>query len=162
MPAWLLLLGALAAGQATRSPTPTPAPSPPPAETLLQYVHVLLDGVPAEGTVVSGEGGRTLFQACLPWSDSRYGSRVQAVLLHFDLPGLSPLAPRRTAFAILFDDGTHGDDVAGDGLYQLLDADDSIGCGRAFLPAGTYAYVFQCVLRDGRPCGQKSVRVDRR
>lgn len=144
------------------SPFPTPVPPPrPPVEVRLRYVHVLLDGMPAEGTTVSGERGRALFQACLDGADLGQGSRAPSVLLHYDVPGVVGLSMRRTGVVPCFDDGTHGDDVAGDALYQYLDVDDEIGCGRALMPGGAYLYGFQCLSPDGRPCGQATVRVHR-
>ena len=81
--------------------------------------------------------------------------------LSFDLPGMAQGMMRRTGDATCYDDGTHGDDVAGDGMYHRADADDAMGCGGAGSPMGTYGYTFHCTATDGQSCGDVTVTVNR-
>jgi len=45
---------------------------------------------------------------------------------------------------LCYDDGTHGDDIAGDGIYHFVDPDNDIGCHGIGAPRGEYRYEFWC------------------
>ena len=45
---------------------------------------------------------------------------------------------------LCYDDGTHGDDIPGDGLYHFMDPQNQIGCHGYDAPRGEYQYHFWC------------------
>lgn len=63
---------------------------------------------------------------------------------------------------LCYDDGTHGDDVPGDGIYSFMDPDDDIGCGRFHAPPGDYQYEFWCEDIYGQRSETVSVSIQRK
>jgi hypothetical protein len=61
-----------------------------------------------------------------------------------------------------YDDGTHGDAVAGDGIYHYMDPNDRIGCHGLNAPAGEYHYTFWCEDVYGQRSNTVSVEINRR
>jgi len=59
----------------------------------------------------------------------------------------------------LFDDGTHGDPVAGDGIYCLEDFDGQYGFHHHNSPHGEYHYDFWGVHHDGSQSNHMDVAV---
>lgn len=62
---------------------------------------------------------------------------------------------------LCYDDGTHGDDMPGDGVYHYMDPDDQIGCHGANAPMGDYHYTFWAEHMNGRRSNTVSVTVVR-
>jgi hypothetical protein len=62
---------------------------------------------------------------------------------------------------LCYDDGTHGDDIAGDGIYHYMDPDDAIGCHGIDAPPGEYHYTFWCEDIYGQRSNTASVTVVR-
>jgi hypothetical protein len=59
----------------------------------------------------------------------------------------------------LYDDGTHGDHVPGDGLYCLEDFDGEYGFHQAGSPHGEYHYDFWGEHHDGSQSNHRNVTV---
>jgi len=121
--------------------------------------HVYVGGNMADGQVVQGARGQTLLEARM--SDAGHLGNIRQVMVRYDLPGMGGGMMRRTGQQLCYDDGTHGDAVAGDGVYHFMDADDMIGCGGANSPMGDYQYHFSCDLSDGTHSGETTVTVRR-
>jgi hypothetical protein len=62
---------------------------------------------------------------------------------------------------LCYDDGTHGDDIAGDGIYHFMDPDDAIGCHGIGAPRGEYHYEFWCEDVYGQQSNVASVHIVR-
>ena len=155
----LLTLGIIGAGCSSGNPV---APDPiATSANAIESAHVLVGGVPVEGTVMRGEHGGTLFQVRLRDHDAQSLANVRQVMLQYDVPA-GGMMPNRRGDALCYDDGTHGDDLAGDGVYHRVDDDGGMGCGRIGSPAGTYTYTFQCTLMSGASCGEMMLNVVKR
>jgi hypothetical protein len=155
----LLVLGIVAVGCSSQNPV---GPGSPAANAnAIEAAHVLVAGVPVEGTVMMGEHGTTRFEVRMRDRDAGSLSNVRQVMLRYDVPAAG-MMHGRTGDTLCYDDGTHGDDVAGDGIYHRLDEDGSMGCGHAGAPAGTYSYTFQCAMVSGDSCGEMMLSVTRR
>jgi hypothetical protein len=121
--------------------------------------HVYVGGTLVDGQVVRSAMGRTMFEARL--SDPARRGDVRQVMMRYNIPGMGGSMMRRSGEQICYDDGSHGDDIAGDGIYHLMDEDDRMGCGRSDSPMGDYEYFFRCELNDGSHAGEVSVVVKR-
>ena len=156
----LMLLALGIVGAACSSGNPVAPDLTATTANAIDSAHVLVGGVPVEGTVMRGEHGGTLFQLRLRDRDAQSLANVRQIMLQYNVPA-GGMMPNRRGDALCYDDGTHGDDMAGDGVYHRID-DGTMGCGRTGSPAGTYAYTFQCTLMSGAPCGAMMVSVTRR
>lgn len=155
----LLALAITAVGCSSGSPV---APGNPAASAnAIETAHVLVAGVPVEGTVMMGTHGTTLFEARMRDRDAQNLANVGQVMLRFDVP-VGGMMPNRVGDALCYDDGTHGDDIAADGVYHRLDEGGMMGCGQAESPSGTYSYRFQCTMTSGASCGEMMLSVTRR
>jgi hypothetical protein len=63
---------------------------------------------------------------------------------------------------LCYDDGTHGDDVPGDGTYHFMDPSEDIGCHGVQAPSGEYQYEFWCEDVFGRQSNVASVTIVRK
>jgi len=63
---------------------------------------------------------------------------------------------------LCYDDGTHGDDIPGDGIYHYMDPDNQIGCHGTGAPTGEYRYTFWCEDIYGQRSNDLSITVVRR
>jgi hypothetical protein len=61
-----------------------------------------------------------------------------------------------------YDDGTHGDDMPGDGVYHYMDPENQIGCHGAGAPPGEYHYSFWCEDFQGQRSNTATVTIVRR
>jgi hypothetical protein len=142
----LLVLFVLAACDSNNNPV---APIGTTANSI-ETAQVLVNGTPAQNGVVRGEAGQTMFQIHLQERDALHLEMVEHCEVRYDRPGgMGAMSPHRQGQALCYDDGTHGDGTPGDGIYHYLDSDDTIGCGRAGMPVGEYAYQFHCQFNDG-------------
>lgn len=144
-----LLLAAFAAcggGGAGSSPT-----APETRTLALTEASILVDGQPVstDGTFHHDHGGgspagATRFEARLTQEGRPApGYRVQ---VQFERPG--GMMHRSGSF-FLYDDGTHGDHVPGDGLYCLEDPDGAYGFHHMGAFHGQYHYDFCGLYGDG-------------
>jgi hypothetical protein len=58
-----------------------------------------------------------------------------------------------------YDDGTHGDAVAGDGTYSYMDADGHIGPHYETCTSGLYTYIFHGTDMTGQHTNSVDLRV---
>lgn len=104
-----------------------------------------------------GAGGSTRFEAEMMSNGSREPSAT--VWMQYDRPmGMNMM--RHTGRLELYDDGTHGDHVAGDGLYCFEDSEGDYGCHAARAKAGEYLYEFYGFDDDGHESNHMTVRVN--
>jgi len=142
----VLFLAVFAAGCA--SPT---TPSEPIPEPLLPALVLTGAQVSVEGQVVNGQtmqpgqmgGGSTFFQATLTGPNGpAVGDTVQ---VQYQRPGGGMGQGHMgggEGFLYLYDDGTRGDPVAGDGIYCFDDQQGLFGLHMQNAPHGQYHYEF--------------------
>jgi hypothetical protein len=129
------------------SPTASEAPELDPTSSVLTLTGAQ---VVVEGQVVNGQtmhagqthGNATLFQATLtgPNGGPAPGHTVQ---VQYHTPGGGSGGMMNGAgLMTLYDDGTHGDPVAGDGTYCYADEDGHYGFHMPWAPPGQYHYEF--------------------
>lgn len=131
-------------------------------ELMMTSADVLVAGQSvAGGTFMQGhgEGDSTRFEAQL-MSDGQ-PAPGQMVWLEFDRPMMGGNGMMRHTNRIqMYDDGTHGDRVAGDGTYCLEDFAGDYGCHREDAEPGEYHYEFYGVhATDGHETNHMTVSV---
>ena len=130
----------------------------PTAQLTLSNVTVSIGGQPVNGqTIQHGymQGTNTFFQAMLHEGD--HPALGQTVQVKYQWPGGMGMGMmNQQGIVTLYDDGTHGDWQAGDGIYCLEDLQHQAGfCGQG-APNGTYHYEFW----GEHHAGQQSNHVD--
>lgn len=133
----LLILVAACSDSSSQSPT-APGPSP----LVLQSASVSIDGQNVTNGTWNHQGhaaASTRFEARL----HQDGMPVtgQWVYVDFDRPQGMGMMQHNGRFQ-LYDDGTHGDHVPGDGLYCLEDFDMHYGFHHGDAPHGEYHYEY--------------------
>ncbi len=150
----VLTLGACSSGSDSSSPT-----DPANAELTMTSADVLVSGQSVAGQTFSqghGEGSSTRFEAELMLNGQM--APGQMAWLEFDRPmGMGMM--HHTGRVQLHDDGTHGDRVAGDGIYCLEDFKGDYGCHRADAEPGEYNYEFYGEHQDGHESNHMTVKV---
>lgn len=147
-PLAILVIALAACGGDGGSSSPT---APADRTLVLSEASILVDGqvVPPDGTFRHNHGrasapAATRFEARLLEDGApAVGRRVQ---VSFERPG--GMMHRSGSF-FLYDDGTHGDHVAGDGLYCLEDPDGAYGFHHMGAAHGEYHYDFCGLYPDG-------------
>jgi hypothetical protein len=66
-----------------------------------------------------------------------------------------------TGSVYCYDDGTHGDNVPGDGVYHYMDPQNQIGCNGYNAHPGEYNYSFYCEDIHGQRSNPVSVKINR-
>ncbi len=148
----LTLPWALACGGGS-SPT-----EPPGAALRLTQASVLVDGNLMNGMTVSmnhGSGGPTRFEATLQTVSGRPAAG-RSVRVSYTRPG--GMMMNRGEFT-LYDDGTHGDHIAGDGIYCFEDWGWQYGCAGNGMYPGEYHYEFYGMHHDGAHSNHVNVQV---
>ena len=153
----LLSLVSCSSGSDSSSPTNPTNPS-----LVMTSADVLVSGQSVAGGTFPqghGESSSTRFEAELKWDGQP--APGQMVWLEFDRPmGMGHGMMRHTDRVQMYDDGTHGDRVAGDGIYCLEDFAGDYGCHRADSEPGEYHYEFYGVhAADGNETNHMSVMV---
>lgn len=116
-------------------------------ELMVTSASVLVDGQPVNGQTFRrgfGAGSSTRFEAQLMTGDGT-PAPGQMMWLEYDLPqamGMGMGMGHHVGRIALYDDGTHGDRVAGDGLYCFEDLVGDYGCHGADAELGEYHYEF--------------------
>lgn len=111
------------------------------SEVAVTNASVMVNGQIVNGQTlprVHGQGGTTRFEASL-----MLGGRPapgQVVRVRFDRPG--PGMMNTTGTFSLYDDGTHGDRMPGDGIYCYEDTAGQYGCHSEDAQPGQYHYDF--------------------
>lgn len=138
---------------------PTSRPNPP----AITSAEILVHGQSVQGVVTRGTDAPALFRVRVHAPGGL--PTIQRVVLSYTQPGANHHGRsmmggfRGTVFC--YDDGTHGDDVAGDGIYHFMDPDDAIGCHGVGAPPGDYHYEFWCEDVFGQRSSVRSVTVTR-
>lgn len=129
----------LAIGCSSDSATPT---APTRSDLFMTSANILVNGQSVNGlTVARGQGGSTRFEAQLLTRPDSTPTSPPMMWLEFGRPQGMGMA-RDTGRVQLFDDGTHGDQVTGDGLYCFEDIAGDYGMHTASAPMGEYHYEF--------------------
>jgi hypothetical protein len=154
---------ALAVSCSDSSSSPTASTGRPQAPTVTDP-EVLVGGVPMSGLAAVSGDESSLFRI-RPHAPGGLSS-IRQVTLHYQQPGPNHHGGgMMTSFSgtvLCYDDGTHGDEVPGDGIYSFMDPDDDIGCGRFHAPSGEYQYQFWCEDVYGQRSETVSVVIERR
>jgi hypothetical protein len=162
----LLTVVAMAAGFAACSDQPTSmmGPTSRPGPPSVSDAQVLVQGRAVQGVVVEGTDDPTLFRVRVHAPGGL--STIQRVSLRYTQPGSNhhggPMMGGFGGTVYCYDDGTHGDDIAGDGIYHFMDPQDAIGCHGIGAPSGEYHYEFWCDDIYGQQSNVASVTVTRR
>lgn len=125
--------------------------------------HVLVGGVSVHGIVTEGTDEPSLLEVRVH-APSGLPS-IQRVVLQYSQPGPNhhggPMMGGFRGTALCYDDGTHGDDIAGDGIYHFMDPDQNVGCHGVGAPPGEYQYSFWCEDIYGQRSNTASIRITR-
>jgi hypothetical protein len=117
-------------------------PGPP----TVSNAAVIVGGVAVQGRVTGGTGETALFRVRVHAPEGP--STVQRVVMQYVQPGPNhhggPMIGGYQGTVLCYDDGTHGDDIAGDGYYHFMDPQNQIGCHGYDAPRGNYEYHFWC------------------
>jgi hypothetical protein len=130
--------------------------------------QVLVAGQAIQELVVDGTDEPSLFRVRVHAPGGL--STVQRVVLRYAQPGRNhhhggPGGPMMGGFGgtiLCYDDGTHGDDVPGDGTYHFMDSEEHIGCHGVDAPSGEYHYEFWCEDVFGQQSNVASVTIVRK
>jgi len=141
--------------------TPT---SPDIAEIALQLINpqVMVNGQSVNGqSIQMGQmvGTSTFFQATL--MDAGGPAPGRTVQVQYQVPHHGPgmMGTPGQGTMVLYDDGTHGDPVAGDGTYCLDDTQGQYGMHMATAPMGQYHYEFFGIGHDEQQTNHMNVTV---
>ena len=124
---------------------------------------VLVNGAPVQGKVTQGTGDSALFrvQVTAPGGLANVGR----VVMQYNQPGPNhhggSMMGGYNGTVDCYDDGTHGDDMPGDGIYHYMDPDDQIGCHGDNAPMGEYHYSFWAEGTNGQRSNTASVVIVR-
>lgn len=158
-----LAIALLVLGSCSDSPSPTSSSSVSMAPTVSNPA-VLVGGVPVRGHVAEGTGERALFRVRVLAPSGL--QTVERVLLQYSQPGPNHHGGRMMGgfrgTVLCYDDGTHGDDIPGDGVYHFMDPEDDIGCHGLDAPPGEYHYSFWCEDIYGRRGNTASLTIVRK
>lgn len=155
----LFALSMVACSSGSDDGNPT-SPSNP--DLVMTSADILVSGKSVAGGTFSqghGEDSSTRFEAELMQNGQL--APGQMVWLTFDRPmGGGHGMMRHTDRVQMYDDGTHGDRVADDGIYCLEDFAGDYGCHRADAEPGEYHYEFYGVdATDGHETNHMNVTV---
>lgn len=156
----LFALGAIAcSGDGPATTAPTSAPDAP----TVSNAEVLVAGQSIQGLVIEGTDEPSLYRVRVHAPGGL--STVQRVVLRYSQPGPNhhggPMMGGYRGTVLCYDDGTQGDDIAGDGIYHFMDPDDDIGCHGINAPRGEYHYEFWCEDAFGQQSNVASVTIVR-
>jgi len=155
-PVWTMLLLTSMTPLLACSGSPT---SPTDIAMRLRQPSVMVGGTVMNGMTVSrdhGDGQPTRFEARLETADGRPASG-NSVIVRYTRPG-GMMMTNQGQFT-LYDDGTHGDHIAGDGIYCFEDWDIQYGCAGYGMVAGDYHYEFYGQHGDGTQSNHMNVTV---
>jgi hypothetical protein len=134
----VLALAASCNGDGISSPT-----APRTALVVLESATVSVGGQVVNGMTLPrghGQGASTRFEAKIVDAQGR-PMTGQTVSVRYQRPQGTGMMSS-TGTMMLYDDGTHGDRVPGDGIYCYEDWAGDYGCHTASSPMGQYHYEF--------------------
>lgn len=142
----MLLLVVVSFAACSDDPSVITGSSAMPGAPTVSDAAVMVGGVSVQGIVAGGTGERALFRVRVHAPGG--SSTVQRVVLQYQQPGPNhhggPMMGGYQGTVLCYDDGTHGDDIAGDGFYHFTDPQNQIGCHGHGAPRGEYEYHFWC------------------
>ncbi len=145
------------------SPGPMAPNSMTPIAPVVSNPKVIVNGNVVQGRVNSGNGEPSLFQIRVVAPQGL--STVARVVMQYAQPGPNhhggPMSGGFRGTVLCYDDGTNGDDVAGDGLYHYFDPQSRIGCHGIGAPRGDYEYHFWCEDIFGQSSNTETVTITR-
>jgi hypothetical protein len=150
----LALVAACDGGDASSPTAPSSAPF------ALSSATVSVSGQVVNGMTLPrghGEGASSRFEARMVDLQGRPVTGPTVSVRYQRPQGMGMMSSSGTI--MLYDDGTHGDRVPGDGLYCYEDWAGDYGCHAASSPMGQYHYEFWGQDRDGRRCDPLTVTV---
>jgi hypothetical protein len=125
--------------------------------------QVLVGGVPVQATVSRGTDQPSLFRVHV--QAPRGIATIRRVVLQYSQPGPNhhggSMMGGFSGTVLCYDDGTHGDDIPGDGIYHYMDPENQIGCHGMNAPPGDYQYHFWCEDVFGQKSNTATVTVNR-
>lgn len=141
----------------------TTSPTAMPAAPTVHDAQIIVAGHSVQGLIVQGTNEPSLFRVRV---DAPAGlATIERVVLRYYQPGRNhrrgPMMGGFGGTVLCYDDGTHGDDIPGDGIYYFMDPDEAIGCHGTEAPVGEYHYEFWCVDTFGQQSNMASVTVQR-
>ena len=127
----------------------------------VSHAAVLVNGLPVQGTVTQGTGESALFQVRVAASQGL--TSVGQVVMQYSQPGPNhhggPMMGGYHGEVLCYDDGTHGDDTPGDGVYHYTDPSNQIGCHGQNAPMGEYHYFFWAEGTNGQRSNTAEVTI---
>lgn len=157
-----LLVAAVAVGCSDAASMMT-GTSPTVGAPSVSNAAVIVNGSSVQGSVAQGTGDPSLFQVRVHAPGGP--STVRQVIMQYSQPGPNHHGGRMmggfqgTVFC--YDDGTHGDDIPGDGIHHFMDPQNQVGCHGLNAPRGEYEYHFWCEDVYGQRSNTLSVTVVR-
>jgi hypothetical protein len=145
----LLVLGACGGGSGG-------GPTAPSSQPMLASAAVMVNGQTVNGMSLSrsqSPGGGTRFEATLQMDGHPVAGG--SVRVQHQSPGMGMAA----GSFMLFDDGTHGDMMAGDGTYSYDDLREDYGCDAPNTPMGEHHYDFMGTDAQGHQSNSMQVTV---
>jgi hypothetical protein len=135
--------------------------TPQVVQLTLSEATVIIDGQTVNGMTMSpsqAQATHTRFQAKLTTPS---GPAVgQSVRVSYQRPqGMTSMMGGSSGVMTLYDDGTHGDETAGDGIYCLEDTQGKYGFHMSNAQMGTYQYDFYGMHGDGHESNHMEVSV---
>lgn len=131
-------------------------PTAPSSQLMLTRAAVMINGQTVNGMTLSrshDSATGTRFEAKLQTDGQMLaGGSVQ---VQHQGPGMGMMS---TTF-MLYDDGTHGDMMAGDGVYSYDDMREDYGCGGPNAPMGDHHYTFMGSDGQGHKSNSMAVTV---
>ena len=142
----LALLPMYLAACSDSSSLPT-TPSPPTSSgPVVTNPLVLVGGMPVQAPVPRGTDQPSLFRIHVQAPGGL--ATIRRVVLQYSQPGPNhhggSMMRGFSGTVLCYDDGTHGDDIPGDGIYHYMDPENQIGCHGLNAPRGNYEYAFWC------------------
>jgi hypothetical protein len=108
--------------------------------------QVMVGGMPVQGLVSRGTDQPGLFRIHVQAPGGL--ATIRRVVLQYSQPGPNhhggSMMGGFSGTVLCYDDGTHGDDIPGDGIYHYMDPENQIGCHGLNAPQGNYQYAFWC------------------
>ena len=133
----ILLPGCRSNGTSPSRISLLPAPE---SDVRLAVADVRIDGRSVNGSTISpGSGSSTLFTVTLETPAD--ATRIARMQMDYTPHAEMGMMQNRSSVDC-YDDGTHGDQVAGNGTYSLVDVDGHIGLHYEDCVSGTYVYTF--------------------
>jgi len=128
------------------SSSPTTSPLSMSGRPVVTNPEVLVSGLPVPGVVTRGDDQPGLFRVHVRAPGGL--ATIRRVVLQYAQPGPNhhggSMMGGFSGTVLCYDDGTHGDDVPGDGIYHYMDPENQIGCHGLNAPGGSYEYAFWC------------------